>query len=290
MFIAGEYGKCSSEVQMRDTENFSQTIHYVQFANPISSVNRTPVFSDMKKHEIHIKEIAECFEFLRSFAKQSILNSYANSPGFDSSIEISYIPVALSGFLDLLTGGGSVQITGKNGREYGVVLSSSEARAYLAQRKRLLDRWVDEKLEASQNTMSREVISGQNENTCYENFFELMVGKNRQHDEDSSDENQDMCDAMLVPFFIDECGNSYLVKHDYPDSSYILVCELGEPRDFSQERPRYGVIDSSISGFFAALANHSTVPFPHRIGELPPYSLIKWIAPEYEGNPPSQNQ
>jgi hypothetical protein len=33
---------------MRDTENFSQTIHYVQFADPISSVNRTPVGTCLK--------------------------------------------------------------------------------------------------------------------------------------------------------------------------------------------------------------------------------------------------
>ena len=36
---------------MRDTENFSQTIHYVQFTDPISSVNRTPViFSGNTTH------------------------------------------------------------------------------------------------------------------------------------------------------------------------------------------------------------------------------------------------
>ena len=35
--------KIPPEVQMRDTENFSQPIHYVQFADPTPSVNRTPV-------------------------------------------------------------------------------------------------------------------------------------------------------------------------------------------------------------------------------------------------------
>jgi len=35
---------------MRDINNFSQTVHYVSFANFISSVNRTPLKSYEKHH------------------------------------------------------------------------------------------------------------------------------------------------------------------------------------------------------------------------------------------------
>jgi hypothetical protein len=48
MFSAGEHGKCPSEFQMRNTANFSQIIYDVQVANPISSVNRTPVKINLK--------------------------------------------------------------------------------------------------------------------------------------------------------------------------------------------------------------------------------------------------
>lgn len=235
---------------------------------------------NMNINKFFIQEASDCTYNLQKFVVRDVDREYSESLEFDPSVEISYIPNILSAFLDEITGGKSIDLTGCNGRGYGVVLSSSDAFAYLAYRSVIFRERMKEKiLELQNDAIPKIYIAPDGSKFDYSNLFRLWTGGGKIKRSDGSNGNEDMCDAMLVPFYIDECGNSYLVRHDYPTSSGIVVCELGEERSFSRDSPRHGVIDLSIAKFFSVLAEQSMTPVQTLVqsGKVNAYSLVNWI-------------
>ena len=97
-----------------------------------------------------------------------------------------------------------------------------------------------------------------------------------------SNENQDMCDARLIPFFTGGDGLIYSINSDYceTDKKHIVVLEPGTSwgPPGNQRIRDAGIIPLSVASFFESLAEHACLPMSawKDCDEVPPDSLIVW--------------
>jgi hypothetical protein len=95
-----------------------------------------------------------------------------------------------------------------------------------------------------------------------------------------SNENQDLCGAELVPFFLDGGGRPYSIRSSYLDNDEptIYVVELGVSwgPPGNQRIQQAGIVPLSISSFFEVLAEDGTGSLEDDRWDYPPDSLILW--------------
>lgn len=237
-----------------------------------------PLDMTMNVHEFLESELKESIQSIRRLESRNAGTSLANSDGFDPKVVIDYIPRHLADFLDKLASGGCLELRGSNGRYYGMLLSASESCACLAFRSGLAFAKRMSNIQTNRENIKREIPElTQKIESCSAMVDRLFKGWEIRAS--VSWENQALCDAKLVPFFIDDCGVTYTIHCDYPISNRVFAFEHGAIAESGGDCLAAGLAaNMSISRVLAAIAEHSSSSENNIPTQgTPPYSLMKHV-------------